>query len=403
MLGPPTELRRLLIVVEYGILNGGERSLLSVLPELVRMGWQPTVCAPDDSEFACALSAISIPVTGWHMYDSNGTRHSQSRLRDQLADLCQNFQPALVHGNSLSMTRLIGPVTRALKIPSVGHIRDIVKLSRQAISDINCIDKLIAVSQATADWHSAQGIQADKLKVVYNGVDLETFHSLSLRPDSRSHAAVGNLAVSTIRDELGIPPAAPVVLFVGQIGMRKGVDLLIESFQEIIQRHPDSHLLIVGERNSNKPEAVEFEQRIRQNSEQISGSTTCSTHLHWLGRRTDVAAIMRASTLLLHPARQEPLGRVLLEAAATGLPMVTTNVGGSAEILATLEGFHLLQPIDAAALTKRSCELLSDSPQRGQLSEALRNRAVRFFSSQQTANRINQIYRQTIIRYGDQQ
>jgi len=58
-----------------------------------------------------------------------------------------------------------------------------------------------------------------------------------------------------------------------------------------------------------------------------------SNQVQWLGRRNDVPELMAKAKLLIHCAKQEPLGRVLLEAAASGLPMVTTRVGGTPEIL----------------------------------------------------------------------
>ena len=110
--------------------------------------------------------------------------------------------------------------------------------------------------------------------------------------------------------------------------MRKGVDILIESFFQVAAQ-TDARLLIIGQRHSQKDEAIQY----HQNLVSAVDSSAHRDRVHWLGRRNDVAEIMAQATMLIHPARQEPLGRVLLEAAASGLPIVTTNVGGSAEIL----------------------------------------------------------------------
>ena len=186
----------------------------------------------------------------------------------------------------------------------------------------------------------------------------------------------------------------PIVLFVGQIGMRKGVDLLIESFESIAKAIPDVQLVIVGERNSTKDEAIEFEQEVHRSSKE----SEANNRIHWLGRRNDVPSIMRQSDLLIHPARQEPLGRVLLEAAATGLPMLATQVGGSPEILASMEEFDLVQPLEPATIADRSIHLLAQPRQREIISKRLRQLAESRFSVSRCASAVHQSYLRVLDR-----
>ena len=91
------------------------------------------------------------------------------------------------------MSRLVGPVTAELGIPSMGHIRDIVSLSAKAMADVNCNTRLLAVSHATRDYHVAAGLDADKAFVLYNGVDLQRFLSHD-QPDRNmaSKVAIGS-------------------------------------------------------------------------------------------------------------------------------------------------------------------------------------------------------------------
>ena len=74
-----------------------------------------------------------------------------------------------------------------LRLPSLGHLRDIVKLSARAVADLNCHGRLLAVSHATRSFHIAGGIAAEKTHVVYNGVDLEEFC-----PDRQPATSTGN-------------------------------------------------------------------------------------------------------------------------------------------------------------------------------------------------------------------
>lgn len=375
--------RRVLVIGEYGIRNGGENSLLAVIESLITKGWKFQAAVPKPSPFCDALRNAGVATCGFSLHAANGTRKSQEQIRVELAGLLRQKRPDLIHCNSLSTSRLVGPVARQLQIPAIGYLRDILKLSRKAISDINQLDRLVAVSQATRQFHLGQGISANKTIVIHNGVDSNAYHPAT------------DLSLDLPQHEFGISHDAPKLLFVGQIGMRKGIDDLLTCFFQVTNHFPDAHLLIVGQRNSQKQEAIDYEQRLydRTNVSKVASL------VHWLGRRNDVAKLMRGSTLLVHPARQEPLGRVLLEAAASGLPIVTTNVGGSAEILNTDELQKLLvEPGDIASMTRVVCRLLSDVSERVTIGQILRSQATNRFSIDQCCQHLDREYRQLVQR-----
>ena len=380
---PPSESnskKRVLVLGEFGVRNGGENSLLSVLPSLVKSGWEFHSGVIPDSEFANGLSEIGVINHHFSTKDETGTRKQQSEIRENIADLIARVRPVLIHSNSLATSRLVGPVSAELKIPALGYLRDIMKLSKKAIADINLNDRLIAVSNATRTWHLEQGIEQHKTFVVHNGVDDKVFFP-----------ATDSSFRKQLSVELGIPFEKPVLLFVGQIGMRKGVDVLIEAFLKIAQKVSGVRLLIVGERNSQKQEAIEYEQSLHQ----LVNESDFSKQVHWLGRRTDVANIMRGCDLLIHPARQEPLGRVLLESLASGLVPLTTDVGGSAEILVGDELEKLLLPKDdVVALADQGVSLIENTAQQERLVKLCVERAKGAFGVKACADSLARHYRQ---------
>ena len=345
-----------LVIGEYGVLNGGERSFLTVAKQLIARGWSYVAAVPSGSSFETALQKIGIRNVGLTTHANDGTRFSQTELRNQIAGLAEDVRPCLLHANSLSMSRLVGPLD--VGVPSVGYLRDILKLSKKATADINQNDLIIAVSNATARWHIAQGLDADRVVTIYNGVDTQVFRPLECCDDSdvivdQAEAA----AVEQLRIEFGFSADDCVLLYVGQIGMRKGISDLAEIFLRAAQEVPRLKLLIVGERHSTKAEAIQYEQDIRG---QLAGSSFKSS-VKWLGRREDVADLMRLADMLLHPARQEPLGRVLLEASASALPIITTCVGGSPEILSgALAANNLFSVGDNEQIVQRIVQLGSD-------------------------------------------
>ncbi len=365
-----------LLLAEYGVLNGGERSLLAVLEQLQSLEWRFQAAVPADSELETALSKLGIPNHGLELRDSEGLRFSQPEIRERIVDLWHRSQADLLHCNSLAMSRLAGPLSAEHQIPIVGYLRDILKLSRKAIQDLNGVSQLIAVSRATRDFHVGQGVDPDRVQVIYNGVDADMFSSpqpldpAGVRPDWESGQAT--------------------LLFVGQLGMRKGVDVAIEVADRLQSRFPNVTLWVVGERNSQKQEAVDYELYLRQRAIEVG-------NVQFLGRRNDVPALMQRATVLLHPARQEPLGRVLLESAAAGLPIVTTMVGGSAEILRFPGSQQYLLPVDGVdSLVAAVAGLITDQSRRNIVGNQLRNIAREKFSIQRCSRQLDRVYRQLI-------
>ncbi len=305
---------RLLILCEYSTLLGGERSMLATLPAIEAGGFEVIIAAPPAGPLAEELLRRGIDHLPWRTHDGGGRRYPLGQLRSDLTRLVRQVAPNLLHANSLSTSRIAGPVAAESKMRSIGHLRDILNLTPQVIADLNLHTRVLAVSQATQDFHVAQGLATNKCYIVYNGVDLVEF-----RPRQRT----GELC-----RELGLSETAICAAIVGQIGMRKGTATSFQAAQQLAPDFSNLHWLVVGERTSSKEESREFEVNLRAMATQppLAGC------VHFLGSRIDMPTLMAECDLLLHAARQEPLGRVLLEAAAPGLAIVATDVGGTREI-----------------------------------------------------------------------
>ena len=126
------------LICEYPTLNGGERSLLSVLPRIAHEGFRFTAIARPVGPLAGALAEQGIEVVPFAATDPVGVRPSQDALRRALGESLRRVRSDLVHANSLAMGRLVGPVAAELGLPSIAHLRDIIGLSGQAVADLNC-------------------------------------------------------------------------------------------------------------------------------------------------------------------------------------------------------------------------------------------------------------------------
>jgi glycosyltransferase involved in cell wall biosynthesis len=215
-----------LVLCEYASLNGGERSLLTVLENGLGSRFNVRVAAPAAGPLAASLRALGIPhvplelhapaVKKWdwlraepaktsedqpsrrclsqfsHSLAPQGHRLDLAECRRRLQRLLDAVRPDLLHANSLSMSRLSGPLAAAARVPSVGHLRDIVRINRRTADDLNCHTRLIAVSAATRGWYADLGLDSQRVHVVHNGVDLQRFCPRS--------------ATGDLHRELSLPP-----------------------------------------------------------------------------------------------------------------------------------------------------------------------------------------------------
>ena len=367
-----------LLLCEYATLSGGEQSMLATLDGVRRAGFDVAAAAPPEGPLAGALAGRRVEHLPFVFRDSAGRRPAQSRLREELAGLLARRRPDLLHANSLSMGRLSGPVAAELAVPSIGHLRDVVKLSRQAVADLNCHTRLFAVSRATRDYHAAFGLAVEKTHVLYNGVELTRF-----RPRPKT---------GYLHRELGLPPDAPLIGTIGQICLRKGQNVLVRAAATLADELPHVHYLVVGQRWSEKPESRSFEAGLH-----AAATRRLAGRVHFLGFRDDVDRLLNELTLLVHPARQEPLGRVLLEAAASGLAVVATDVGGTREIFPPdAEAARLVPPDDPRGLATAIRELVDNAVLREQLGAAARRRVEEAFEAKHAAGELVRHYREVI-------
>lgn len=369
---------RLLIVCEYPTLLGGEQSMLATLPAVAAAGFEVVVAAPVAGQLTATLRERGVGHVEWRTH-AIAQRLPPEQLRAELAAVARQVQSDLLHANSLSTSRIAGPVARDCGTRSIGHLRDILKLSRQAVEDLNLHTRLVAVSNATRDFHIAQGLDPAKCVVLHNGVDLTKFRP---QPPSRYlHCA------------LSLPSDARLIAVIGQLGLRKGTEIVLAAAHQIATSSPNVHWLIVGERTSNKTESREFEAQLHA----LAATLPLKGHVHFLGSRRDIPQLLCECELLVHAARQEPLGRVLLESAACGLAVIATNVGGTPEIFATDKPSAILvPPNDANALAEAVRSLLTDNQRRDALGAAARRRSESAFDIRLAAARLIELYHELL-------
>lgn len=225
---------------------------------------------------------------------------------------------------------------RWLKLPVVLTLRG--KEERQTRTSVavplrravRAADRIVAVSQALADVAVGLGVNADRVQVVGNGIDLARF-----RPIPRDEARVA----------LGLPPQARVLVSVGGLVERKGFHRVIDCLPALMQAHPDLHFLVVG---GAGPEG-DISGRLQAQVVHLG----LADRVRFLGSVApdDLKVPLSAADVFVLATRYEGWANVLLEAMACGLPVVTTRVGGNAQVVSQSDVGSLVPFDDSAALS----------------------------------------------------
>jgi glycosyltransferase involved in cell wall biosynthesis len=327
----PDRIRIAFVITELDV-GGAERCLVNLATRLDRERFAPTVysLAPrpsgDMESLVLSLEEANIPsrfvgVSSFWQFAS-AIRKLRELLADQQPHLVQTF---LFHAN------IVG--TLAARLPGRPRIVNGIRVAdpsrwRQRWERwINRrVDKVVCVSQSVAEFCERQvRLPAGKLLVIPNGIDVGAYPAAPAR----------DLA------DLGLPDDRRAVVYVGRLHEQKGVDWLIRLAPKVISRLPDHDFLLVGD----GPDRTKLEA--------LAKSLEIGQRVHFAGWRPDVPDILAASSLLVLPSRWEGMPNVVLEAMATGLPVVSTRAAGVVELLGPLSEPQTVEVGDASGFADR--------------------------------------------------
>lgn len=374
------------------VLGGGEISLLNLLQALDRDRYRPWVVCPGSGPLTREFHRLNVPYVNvpisMHGSPSQFAHGVWSLVR-------QTGNVRIVHGNSKRSLRVTVVLGWLMGARTIWQVRDRVNWERFPLLErwfAHQVDVVIANSGAVA-----RGLGPLPVQVVYNPVDITQF--------SPGHSG------QRVRAEFGVAPHEKLVGVVGRITVWKGHQTFIEALRLVKNRVPNVKALIVGEqfRRSLEADLRELE-RLRRN---LRGQVTVPSSIVFrmqdlkrlvqdlgldgqvifTGFRRDIPNIMAALDLLVLPSWWEPFGRVLIEAMASGKPVVATNLGGPAEIVRDQHTGILVPPLDAAAMADAMCEILTQPPLAARMGRQGRLDAEGRFSLSRYLQQIEEIYR----------
>ena len=289
------------------------------------------------------------------------------------------IKPDIVHSHSISFHNAGLPaflIKKILKIPYVayGQGSDVYLPSFEKSFKKAVLKNSDATIALTNNMKIAmQKIYDKSISVIPNGCDPTKFENLSKRD---------------LRDKLKIKEDKKIMIFVGRLHPIKGLHYLIEAMRIIHQKYPKSRLLIVGDGED------------RNNLENLVKKLNLNKYVSFIGMvpNETVPEYMVASDVFVLPSLSEGFPTVILEAMASGIPIVATKVRGVPEIIKDGENGFLVEPRNSEEIAEKVLLLLNKDELRKRISEK-NIEEVKRYHWESIAIRLEEVYFRVVSAY----
>lgn len=295
--------RKKIIHIIQSLDNGGcENMLLRTLP-LLQSFDHAIVTLKEPGELAPQFVSAGITVRSVHyhgLFDISGIVRLRSLIREMRPDVILTY---LFHADAIGRLGLAGTTDTHI-IPflrtTYNHPKYLLARVFEWLTK-PLVKQYLTNSEAVKDFYINHiGVHSERISVIPNGIDTDYFDSLIPDPD--------------LKESLSIKANNFVIICVANLHINKGHRYLLEAFETVYQEHPETRLLIVGdgiEYNNLKNQIKEFQSK---------------DNIIFLGRRTDVPKLLKISDCFVLPTLFEGQSNAIMEAMASGLPVITTDI-----------------------------------------------------------------------------
>lgn len=218
------------------------------------------------------------------------------------------------------------------------------------------VDRVVTVSSDARRLTIEEGIEAEKTVAIRNGVDLNRFSM----PTNRS---LGRIAV------------------VARLSPEKDIASLVHAVKIMAQQSVSPHLDVIGDGSE------------RESLQSLVTTFGLNDQVHFHGIRDDIPAVLADASIFVLPSLTEGISLTLLEAMASGLPVVACNVGGNPEVVQDGESGFLVPPGDPSALAGAILKLHHDNELAAKLGLAGRRRVEQQFCIHRMISSYEKLYR----------
>jgi glycosyltransferase involved in cell wall biosynthesis len=331
------------------------------------------VVVPSEGSLSTSLAACGIDV---HVLELSkvargAIREVAAGLR-RLSALIDQEGVDILHTDGPRNTFYAGLTGRLKQKPVVWHVRS---SECDPYDRLLCFlsSKIVLVADALAFRFPAESQKA-KCVTIHNGVDLQRF--VPLTPSALKSS-------NFIMKGPGI-----IVAHTGRIEPRKGQRYLVEACGRLRNQTPQVEIVFAGK----IVDSAYFQECL-----ECAGNLGVQERIRFIGHQEDVGALLRVSDIFALPSvHGEAFSRSIIEAMATGKPVVATSCGGAAEAIADKFSGFIVPPGDSAALAEKIALLATREEIRNQMGRAARIRAESFFGVEENVKRTVRVYEEVL-------
>ena len=350
-------------------IGGGEKQLAYLVENIDRARYHPLVVCPDDGVFVEHLRSANIPTVvlelpPWRKVKSLITRHSAAR---KLVALAKTHNACLIHTSDSWFNPYLWSLKKRLKVPVVSHARNLLTPTQVQKYKFDRMDSIIAISEQSKTPLIQAAVDAHKIDVILNCVDLSVFQPAPVTAPSEEY----------------------VVGIVGRIEPFKRQKAFVEIAAKVAAQCKKVRFRVIGAA-LDTPVHRTYEREVRQ----LVVKYQLQEIVHFTGHRTDMPKTMQELDLLVTLSA----GSVIAEAMAAGKPIIGTLIGSTADMIVhEVTGYVVpLDPIER--IVDKIIELAEDPIQSMRIGQAARKHAQEVLGIEAHVQKVQNIYERLLIK-----
>lgn len=390
---------RIIYLNHSGKVSGAEISLLTFFKGLrERKEIEPILACPAEGALKKRAQSMDLPVVNIESFEAGFTSNPLTFLTygvkllgigKKFASIVKEIKADLIDANSVRAGLVASVSSLFHKIPILVHVRDCVPRNKIGILTRRIIArralKIVTNSSYVAHHFALDGSMFGKIEVVYNPLDLSTFD-----PDK--------VDSNQFKKMFKVNGSYPLLGVVGQISPWKGLVDVIRAMPKVLSSFSEARLLIVGEPKFDTVSARYDNVAYLKELVSLVEELNLKKEVIFTDERSDIPEIMKAIDLLILASWEEPFGRALIEAMAMEKPVISTNRGGSTEIVKDGVTGALVSPKNPKMIAQAVIELVSKKKKSKEMGRRGRKEVEQRFNTDTYIAKMLNIYKNILDR-----
>lgn len=362
-------------------IGGAELSLVDLTTHLDSSKYKPIIVLPGKKDLYKHLVAAGLETETLPLYWIRKTKNpfrllafawSLAYCTIRIVQLAKRLNIQVIHTNSITSQLYGALIRKILGLPVIWHVRDILDLdglNRLLLQFCGRMaTRVICISNAVKNNLVKIEIEASKVEVVYNGIDLNRMKPKAFEKRSSRKNDYLNVGI------------------IGRISPLKGHLEFIRAARLASDQFPRIHYYIIGE-------SFSFHSDYKEEVISLAKAVQLEDKIFFLGHKDDIENYLQMLNVLVVPSiRPEAFGRVIIEAMSFAMPVIATRLGGPAEIVVNNETGFLVDPNSPSEIASCIVLLARDRKMRRRLGQNGLRRAEDLFTIERCVRQIEQIY-----------